>query len=140
MSALRERFMQNVSPEPQSGCWLWLGRDNGEGYGRFCYDAQDRYAHRVAYELFCGPIQAGQTIDHLCRVRCCVNPSHLEVVSIGTNVLRGAGVTARFAKQTHCKRGHQLTSDNISNNPTRGRECKTCNRDRNRRLYAQQRA
>jgi hypothetical protein len=92
-------------------------------------------AHRASYETFRGEISAGMTIDHLCRVRRCINPAHLEVVTAYENVMRGEGPTARQRRQTHCKRGHPLTEDNLIGFPgTRTkRDCKLCHRERNRR-------
>jgi len=71
------RFMDKTTPEPNSGCWIWLAYTNREGYGTFSYNLQTFMAHRWAYERFIGPIPIGFTIDHLCRVRPCVNPAHL---------------------------------------------------------------
>lgn len=74
-----------------SGCWLWCAGCDSEGYGRFAVarGMKDR-AHRVAYRLLVGAIPDGHVLDHKCRTRCCVNPMHLEPVSNGENVKRGA--------------------------------------------------
>ena len=69
-----ELFWTKVEPEPNSGCWLWTGYTNRDGYGCF---RRDLLAHRFAYELYRGAIPAGLTLDHTCRVRSCVNPAHL---------------------------------------------------------------
>lgn len=86
-------------------------------------------AHRVAYELTRGPIPAGMEIDHLCRVRSCVNPDHLEAVTRGENLRRGRGKTGA---QTHCKRGHELTPENTYRYVNRRgyvcRHCRQCRR------------
>jgi len=77
------------------GCWLWTGFINRYGYGvltalpRKPGRARARAAHRVSYEWFVGPIPAGLTIDHLCRVRRCINPDHLEPVTNAENLRRG---------------------------------------------------
>ena len=69
----------------ESGCWLWMASLNRKGYGSF----QSQAAHRVAYQLLVGPIPDGLHIDHLCRVRNCVNPSHMEPVTPAENQRRG---------------------------------------------------
>ena len=117
------------------GCHNWLGAYDHHGYGRF-YDRKIKkavFAHRTAYELFVGPIPEGLTLDHLCRNRGCVNPRHLEPVTHQVNILRGVGLAAQRAKQTHCKRGHELVGENLDlqrrpYDPTgrRSRACKAC--------------
>jgi DNA-binding transcriptional regulator YiaG len=67
-------------------CWIWTGSLNAKGYGR-CFGGM---AHRRYYEEYIGPVPEGRTIDHLCRVRNCVNPEHLEAVSHAENCRRGA--------------------------------------------------
>lgn len=74
-----DRFWSKV--DTSSNCWLWLGGATKTGYGQFRLDGQSRYAHRVAYELAIGPIPDGMEVDHICRVRRCVNPQHLRVAT-----------------------------------------------------------
>ena len=71
-----------------SGCWLWTGKPAKNGYGVISVNNTDRYAHRLSYELHIGPIPDGLTIDHLCMVRLCVNPEHLEPVTRSENTRR----------------------------------------------------
>ena len=71
------RFMDKVSPEPNSGCWLWTGLERGAGYGSFNYLGRERRAHRIAWALLRGPIPVGMSVLHRCDVRLCVNPAHL---------------------------------------------------------------
>ena len=134
-----ERFMKFVSPEPNSGCWLWTGSISEDGYGKFKMTQAAWAAHRVSYELFVGPIPEGLQIDHLCRVRCCVNPKHLEPVTLQENFRRGIGNAhgaaaasiARISK-THCLRGHEYVPDNVMIQADGARRCRTCDRKRAR--------
>lgn len=112
-------------------CWLWMGsRDRETRYGRVTVGGQCKYTHRVFYEHLGGHIPEGLQLDHLCRVPSCCNPQHLEPVTALVNVRRGMRAT-----KTHCKRGHELTGDNlyvwVSKKGTH-RTCKTC-RDASRR-------
>jgi hypothetical protein len=103
----------------QDGCWEWTGWHNTKGYARVQIDGDHQGVHRVIYELVIGPIPAGMTLDHLCRNTACVNPWHLEPVSLSENVRR------QHAARTHCKRGHAFTPENTRHRP-QGRVCITC--------------
>ena len=72
--------------DPNSGCWIWLGRCNEKDYA---YIGKGTRAARLFYENAKGPIPHGLTVDHLCRIRCCVNPYHLELVTQTENRRRG---------------------------------------------------
>jgi hypothetical protein len=78
------------------------------------------------YELFIGPIPQGLTIDHLCRNRACVNPTHLETVDHRTNVLRGEGPPAREARATSCQRGHPKVAANRKIDADGKARCRVC--------------
>lgn len=108
------RFESNIAHEALSGCWLWTGQENFGGYGRFYLEGKRLAAHRQSYELFKGPIPEGLTLDHLCRVRCCVNPDHLEPVTNRVNILRGVGATAKAAKIMYCTKGHPMFGENVA--------------------------
>ncbi len=84
------RFWANVIPEPNSGCWLWLGSLNG-GYGQIIRDGKNIRAHRWTYEIAYGPMPSGLETDHLCRTRSCCNPLHLEAVTHQENMARSVG-------------------------------------------------
>lgn len=139
-----KRFHLNVLRPADTGCWLWVGTTAATGYGTLKSGQSHYLAHRVSYVLHCGPIPDGLHIDHLCRVRCCVNPDHLEPVTIGENTRRGrsAEVTrARYATITHCPQGHEYTEENTYYYRQAGQEkylrrsCRACCRQkmRNRR-------
>jgi len=72
-----------------TGCWHWGGLVGTHGYGIIRTPSGWRLAHRVYYERFVGPIPDGLQVDHLCRVRDCVNPEHLEPVTQAENIRRG---------------------------------------------------
>lgn len=126
------RFWARVD-KSSSDCWLWAGKLNNRGYGvlpvgrRSLCEARTALAHRFAYELLVGPIPEGLQLDHLCRVRHCVNPAHLEPVTPRENTRRAAP-----ANKTHCKYKHKFTPENTYRQPTTGRRCcDECRRLRN---------
>ncbi|KAB2977369.1 HNH endonuclease [Streptomyces sp. SS1-1] len=84
-------------------------------------------AHRVAYQEIVGPIPEGLQLDHLCRVRHCVNPAHLEPVTSRENTLRGENLVAINAAKTHCKRGHLFDAANTYR-WRNSRICRECRR------------
>ena len=118
-----DRFNEKFVMEPNSGCWIWTAALYAHGYGAFYYQNRVRLAHRVAYYLFKGEIPEGYELDHLCRVRCCVNPDHLEVVTRRENLLRSP-ITP--VNRTHCPSGHEYTTDNVWLDQKSGRRCKIC--------------
>lgn len=102
-----------------SGCWIWRGRKSKpNGYPQF----GKRWAHRFAYELLVEPIPQGLTIDHLCRVPACVNPTHMEPVTQAENSRRASAANLRPA----CPKGHEFTPENIYTRRNGGRVCRTC--------------
>jgi len=142
MITLEARFLQYVMPVTESGCWLWIGGYVRHGYGGFNVSRmKNSHAHRVAYELWKGPIPPKFDVDHLCRVKCCVNPDHLEAVSHRENVLRGEGLAAKEAKRTHCVRGHEYSDSNTVRFPKhpQKRYCRTCIKQYNERLRQRRR-
>lgn len=124
-----ERFMRYVSPEPNTGCWLWTG--GGSRYGAYWQAGKFVGAHVFSCEAFNGPIQSGLQVDHLCRTEMCVNPAHLEAVSSSVNNLRKPRPRNQYSDATHCKHGHRLIGDNVRVRSSNGqRVCRICERKR----------
>jgi hypothetical protein len=119
------RFWSQVEKSPD-GCWLWQGAMHHNGYGRPAWQGRRTMAHRIAYTLLRGDIPEGKQLDHLCRVRRCVNPNHLEPVTQRENILRGIAPTAVNARRTACTHGHDLTPDNTYTTPDGRRQCRVC--------------
>ncbi len=119
-------FWARVNKGGPNGCWLWIGAMFGSGYGKVALEKRTFYAHRISYEFVKGPIPTHLELDHLCRVRNCVNPDHLEAVDHRTNVLRSPLGFGAKAAQTECIHGHPFDSENtiIKKNGTRA--CRAC--------------
>jgi len=115
----------DIAPD---GCHLWTGYVHRTGYGRVAYHGKVREAHRVAYELAHGPVPKGKEIDHLCRVRRCVNPDHLEAVTRKVNCLRGAAPTIKIYFSGACRRGHPKTAEHGVRKRNGNWRCMTCHR------------
>lgn len=126
-----ERFWLRV--EKTDSCWLWRDPSSPALYGRFKVADHSVGAHRFAYELLVGPIPEGMEIDHLCGIRNCVNPKHLEPVSGRVNKLRGKTVNALNAGKTHCVNGHLFDAANTLVRASGGRSCRACHRMTQRR-------
>ncbi|WP_280412563.1 HNH endonuclease signature motif containing protein [Nocardia asiatica] len=116
-------------------CWLWTKGTFDCGYGAFWVPPQNRAAHIVSYNLLVGAVPSGLQLDHLCRVRKCVNPAHLEPVTCRENLLRGETYAAVNAAKTHCPKGHPYSADNTRITAQGLRACRTCERARLRRTY-----
>lgn len=116
-----ERFLSMTDQDRPDGCWLWTGNLQANGYSSFYVNGRTVRAHRWAYEHFVGPISEGLQIDHLCRVRRCVNPTHLEPVTARENTRR--------AMRSRCVNGHPFTDENTYMHGGK-RYCRTCRRNR----------
>lgn len=134
---IKERIERLIERRPD-GCWWWIGARAAWGYGIMSVNRHVLRAHRAVYEAYVGPIPDGLTLDHLCRTPRCVNPAHLEPVTMRENVLRGATIPAANARRTHCSHGHPYNEQNTRYRGNR-RECRVCDRDRWRVKSAQRR-
>ena len=108
-------------------CWIWLGGKTTNGYGTVRYKGKTNYIHRLVYTLVKGPIPIGLQIDHLCRVRLCCNPDHLEAVTQRENLLRGNTITAKNVAKTECPKGHLYNETNTIHRDG-NRICRECKR------------
>lgn len=145
---LPKRFWDKVKVDLSSPlvrdehCWIWIAAHLVQGYGQFSVGSRKDNsrkmvrAHRFAYKAMIGPIPDGLQLDHLCRNRACVNPSHLEPVTGIENTRRGLTgiVTAlRERAKTHCPKGHPYDETNTGYTSNGWRYCRTCARERERR-------
>lgn len=133
-ASIEERFLSHVN-RGLGSCWLWTGSRSSDGYGSFRVGASMVGAHRWAYEAWESAIPPGLQLDHLCRVRHCVNPAHLEPVTQQENCRRGivplvAGRVNRAKER--CPNGHVY--DETNTYWWRGwRRCRACNSESQRR-------
>ena len=134
---LPERFWAKVNKEgpipsyaPKLGsCWIWTAGLDDAGYGRYELDGWNQ----KAYHVLNGHPPTGMQVDHLCRVRSCIRPEHLEFVTPRTNTLRGNAPAARHAVATHCPSGHPYDLFNTRWTPEGYRKCHECERQRSTR-------
>lgn len=128
VESLGTRAAARIVTSTPGDCWTWIGKLDRDGYGRL-----DRMmAHRFVYEALVGPIETGLDLDHLCRVRDCVNPEHLEPVTRSENNKR------KNASKTHCKHGHEFTAENTRASNGK-RECRACQRMASARYISRKR-
>lgn len=134
---LAAKLLANSEPT-ETGCLRWLGRHNHKGYGDFYNAGKYLRAHRVAYEVWIGPIPEGLEIDHVyakgCRFRDCIEPSHLEAVTHTENI-------RRKPQPSHCPEGHEYTKENTAlwrrkNRPGMNKICRTCRNGKRRERRA----
>lgn len=122
----KKQIEDYIMEEPNSGCHLWIGASKTSGYGNRWHLGKLRLAHRLVYEMDYGEIPNGMTLDHLCRVRSCVNPKHLEIVTRGENVLRGNTVSALNSRKRCCPKCFSP----YSKDTRQYRVCVNCSRTR----------
>lgn len=133
---IMDRFMEKISPEPNTGCWLWASAVMSRGCGAIRINGKQCIASRVAWELFRGPIPVGHFVCHSCdngTIGCC-NPDHLWTGTPQDNMddmsRKGRGNNGH-KKKTHCPRGHEYNAENTvyaRDSRRRGlsRQCRTC--------------
>lgn len=126
-----KRFHDRYIPEPNSGCWLWIGGISTTGYGAFHNGNKTESAHRFSWKIHKGEIVKEEMVLHKCDTRACVNPYHLFLGDHGIN-MRDCVSKGRHPKKksSFCKRGHALVADNLYTrhiSPTfTARYCKAC--------------
>ena len=139
---LRERLYGHLTPDPETGCWLWDGFVDSSGYGRITVANQPRRVHIVAWELENGPVPDGFQLDHVkargCIYRHCANTAHLEPVTSLENWRRGQSFSAVNATKTHCPEDHPYDEANTYFTASGRRQCRACNRAAVRRYQARQ--
>lgn len=136
--SIQLRFERHYIPEPNSGCWIWLGATirsrRGAYYGVMGRSASKRkiqggsndLAHRISYELHKGPIKDGKQIDHICANTLCVNPEHLNPDTQPNNIRLG-----HFRRHGNkCRKGHEFTPENTWVEKSGQRHCRKCHADR----------
>lgn len=109
-------------------CWYFAGTIDGQGYGRIKTTRErSAEAHRVLYEIWVSEVPEGLVLDHLCRIRHCVNPAHLEPVTIKENILRGRAARLGSRTSTHCTGGHRYVEGSFYiRNDNGSRRCREC--------------
>ncbi len=120
-----------------NGCWIWQGKPGRAGYGGIEVDHKPYRSHRLMYMLVRGAIPMGLELDHLCRVKMCCNPDHLEAVTHFENCRRGISGDRQRAK-THCPEGHPYDEENTYVRADGERNCRACARDRARMKYTKE--
>ena len=131
-----DRFIASFSVDEKTGYWLWHKAINDSGYALISVSHSVMIrAHRFSYEHFVGKIPEGLDIDHICRVRNCVNPKHLRPLTHRDNILCGKNVMATNSQKTHCPKGHPYNAENTAMRRLSGRNhpfrrCKVCDRER----------
>lgn len=119
-------------------CWIWTASLNAQGYGQVRRLGRNYGCHRVAYLLTHGSIPEGMQLDHLCRVRECVNPAHLEPVTNQENARRSPIMGRGQTYKTHCPQGHPYDEGNTYITPQGKRRCRQCSNAQSRMYYRRQ--
>jgi len=121
---MRDWLVNQIKINTETDCWEWKGKRNPKGYGYCQFKGKQQKAHIVAYEVFLN-LKVKEQINHKCRVRHCINPSHLEDVTSEVNNRYSKGWTVNSEGTWSCKRGHLITEENTRRTKT-GIACKKC--------------
>ena len=127
------RFISFVRPQPNNGCWLWMGRVTHNGYAVFNTKRKLLPATHFILQRIGIEIPQGHQPDHLCKTPCCVNPFHLQVVTRSENIRRSDSPAGINARRTHCTKGHPFNETNTVIDRGR-RRCKICRATSRRKL------
>lgn len=154
-TTIEQRFWSKVERGAPDDCWPWAEGLTAGGYGKFSGPrGATMLAHRYGYELVVGPIGEGLNLDHLCHTRVresctdvavcphrkCVNPRHLEPVTMGDNLQRGNTFQRANSEKTHCPADHEFDEANTQVNPRGERQCRACRREQARASRARKKA
>ena len=135
LEEIARRFWYRVATT-EDGCWEWMGGTDRDGYGQMKVLSEGKIttmrAHCVSYMLHRDEIPAGLQLDHLCRNRRCVNPTHLEIVTGSQNNSRSGSPSAMNARKTHCIHGHEFNKQNTRISKEGFRRCRSCERERHK--------
>lgn len=132
---LAERLFKLYRECPITGCWLWVGALDGNGYGHCWVGNGHTRAHRAVFWACGNHLESHLVLDHLCRNRRCVNPDHLELVTQTENVMRGTSPWAERKKRTHCPQGHEYSKENTRFSKFNQRICRKCDLERHLESY-----
>jgi hypothetical protein len=121
---MKDRLDKFIQAVPFSGCWIWMGHVDKDGYGKI----DNTTAHKAAYRQLIGEVPDGMELDHRCEVRCCVNPSHLNIVTPKKNKELTLERGRHFQRNmTHCEKGHPFSGENLYINPNNNKRiCRAC--------------
>lgn len=124
----------------QGSCLLYTGVIDKYGYGQIGIAGKTYKIHRIVWEMLKGKIPDGLVLDHLCKVRNCINISHLDVVTLGENTLRGNSFSGINARKEFCDYGHEFNNENthytISTKSQKlHRRCKPCHKLANKKQH-----
>lgn len=130
---LPSRFVSQIVIDEEKGCWVWIGATDTSGYGHAKWKGQTLSVHRIVWLIHNGESPPeNMQLDHLCRVRSCCNPEHLEVVTPGENLRRGNSPSAIAARADQCRNGHRLSESRYISPSGKKMGCRLCRNERAR--------